>query len=129
MCLWFRYDISFHNNITTNEHIRNCIINKKVIHYMYFRIAHYLNKWNRKILMKSFIITLSIWLWPYYLDVLSSIFGERALRILHNDYVLDCGHNMFHIRKSLKNSPIFAKWYLHSWYSVANFVVFPVFEK
>ena len=87
--------ITFDNNITMDEHIKNLCKQAGNKLYALARISHFLNERKRKLLMKSFIISQFNYcpiIWMYCHRKSNNLINrihERALRIAYNDYVSD----------------------------------------
>ena len=87
--------ITFDNNITMHEHIKN--ICKKAGNKLnaIARISHFLNEHKRKVLMKSFVMSQFNYcpiIWMYCQRRSNNMINrihERSLRIAYNDYISD----------------------------------------
>jgi hypothetical protein len=87
--------ITFDNQLTMSEHIKNMCKQASNKLYALARISNYLSDQKRKILMKSFIISQFNYcpiIWMHcqrkYNNLINRI-HERALRIAYNDYHSD----------------------------------------
>ena len=87
--------ITFDNNITMSEHIKNICKQASNKIYALARISNYLNEQKRKMLMKSFIVSQFNYcpiIWMYCQRKSNNLINrihERSLRIAYNDYVSD----------------------------------------
>ena len=87
--------ITFDNNLTMCDHIKQICKQASKKLSAFARIAHYIDEQKRKVLMKSFIISQFNYcpiIWMYCLRKSNSLINrihERALRIAYSDYVSD----------------------------------------
>ena len=85
--------ITFDNNLTMDDHIKNICKQASNKLYALARISQYLNEGKRKILMKSFVTSQFNYcpiLWMYCHRKSNNLINrihERSLRLAYNDYI------------------------------------------